>query len=875
MSNAASFLLLVGTAAGILFLLFSYAAREHRRGDGARENEDKNRDTRPRSPDTELASKKFDSVLLDIIEKQIDSDFSSKKIFELLISLMDGSIDHHVTSYLYLSPDGLLVFESVAQREVSLGFIENTKKEMLASLGAILDRDMTGLKLEENIVGNILPEDENSDVGSYFNIPLVLFGEPVGVFCVSSPKRGVYTEELVAPFYIATRRFLETLSKIEGRLRKETDLNKKMTNEFKQRMYQTEVLKELGERIGYSLDLAKIIEIITRSVGQLLEYHVIAYVVETKGKIIFKADVKEPVNHAFIDEVEHKILESFSAVLGKPIKPEEVDESVSGAVLSDELSDGVNSFFNLPLIINQKVVGLIMVASPRAGVYTEENTNVLYTITSQASTAVTRLNEVLEREKGRLNYLVSSLNDGVVMFNSHWELEIINIQAKKLLGLPEAEVGLFDVLDKLSSKIDIRSQIERAVSKNIDIPKSLITLGDKILEIVILRVKDNDGENLGAVVVFHDVTESQKAKEIIEREVVERTHELQEEHARMLASINSLSLGFALINLKQEIVVHNQAMMRILEAKDGEPLFDTISEKLNGSFDLKGSYELCVKEKKAVDVKDLQFGTKFIRAFLTPVVIAQGETSEVIGVVMLIEDITEAKIMERSRDEFFAVASHELRTPLTAIRGNIEMILGTPNASIDKDTQEMLTDVEEASVRLISIVNDFLEVSRLEQGTVALEKERFDVQEVIEKVIKMNELSATSKHLTLAFEKPSEPLPQALGDKDKVEQILTNLVGNSIKFTKEGSVSVSAEKTDGFVRIRVRDTGPGIPLENQSLLFRKFQPAGSDTLARDATKSTGLGLYISKLLIAAMGGDIELEESEPGKGSVFSFTVPL
>ena len=244
--------------------------------------------------------------------------------------------------------------------------------------------------------------------------------------------------------------------------------------------------------------------------------------------------------------------------------------------------------------------------------------------------------------------------------------------------------------------------------------------------------------------------------------------------------------------------------------------------------------------------------------------------------MVLIEDVTEAKITERSRDEFFAVASHELRTPLTAIRGNADMILEMyADKVVDKDMKEMLQDIDVSSIRLINIVNDFLEVSRIEQGRIEIKKEKFNVSDVVEKVVRDLKSMVEQKGLSVAYATPASPLPTVFADKNRTEQILINLVGNAAKFTKEGSITIATTAMDGFVGIRVIDTGSGISEHNQALLFRKFQPAGEQTLARDVTQSTGLGLYISKLIISSMGGTIGLEKSELGKGSIFAFTLPI
>jgi signal transduction histidine kinase len=189
--------------------------------------------------------------------------------------------------------------------------------------------------------------------------------------------------------------------------------------------------------------------------------------------------------------------------------------------------------------------------------------------------------------------------------------------------------------------------------------------------------------------------------------------------------------------------------------------------------------------------------------------------------------------------------------------------------------KEMLLDIDASSVRLISIVNDFLEVSRLEQGKIEIQKENFDPHDLVNKVIRDLKEMTSKKGLTLGYEPEEMLVANIFADKNKTEQVLVNFIGNSVKFTKEGTIVISLAQEGNKIRFRVTDTGVGISEHNQSLLFRKFQQAGEKMLARDVSQSTGLGLYISKLIIATMGGEIGLEKSELGKGSTFFFTLPI
>ncbi len=352
------------------------------------------------------------------------------------------------------------------------------------------------------------------------------------------------------------------------------------------------------------------------------------------------------------------------------------------------------------------------------------------------------------------------------------------------------------------------------------------------------------------------------------------TRGFKEEQARLAAAIKSLSLGFVLIGKDNSILMKNPAAGEILGLKENDVSIQAISAVLKEKFDIASAVAEVVKGSKSVEVRDVEYGKKFLHIFLAPVVMMR-DHNEIIGCIILIEDSTESKLLERAREEFFAVASHELRTPLTAIRGNMSLIKENYADKIkDKDVMEMVDDSYGASVRLIGIVNDFLDASSLEVGKTKLKIEKVDMAELVKEFTHDVNGRLQSKNLALKLALPEGPV-WASADKDRAKQILFNLLGNAINYTQKGEIKIELKKDGAFCQINVSDTGVGISPQNQNLLFRKFQQAGEKVLARDLTQGSGLGLYISKLLVDAMGGKIGLLKSELGKGSTFYFTLPV
>lgn len=366
---------------------------------------------------------------------------------------------------------------------------------------------------------------------------------------------------------------------------------------------------------------------------------------------------------------------------------------------------------------------------------------------------------------------------------------------------------------------------------------------------------------------------------------VESTNlELRHEQARLKASIDSLDAGFIMTDTNQNILMLNKAARTIisrgLPAHRGETDWttQTISRALGSGFNFTEDITKTVQEGIAVEHNEVDFLGRVLRIFMAPIIDREtGDEIARLGTAILIEDITEEKVLQRSRDEFFSIASHELRTPLTAIRGNANLIrqFYAPKVG-DAEFDQMMDDIESSSIRLTEIVNDFLDVSRLEQGKLAFKLESFDFMRILESVIYETASVANQKGVKVISDKAAfGTLPQVVGDQNRVKQVLYNLVGNALKFTENGQVAIRQEVIDNKLKIFVTDTGPGISDQGQQLLFHKFQQAGESLFTRDTSRGTGLGLYISKLLLSHMGGAITLEHSELGKGTTFAFTLPL
>jgi signal transduction histidine kinase len=215
--------------------------------------------------------------------------------------------------------------------------------------------------------------------------------------------------------------------------------------------------------------------------------------------------------------------------------------------------------------------------------------------------------------------------------------------------------------------------------------------------------------------------------------------------------------------------------------------------------------------------------------------------------------------------------SHELRTPLNSIIGFTGILLQGLVGTLNPEQQKQLGMVRNSAHHLLDLINDVLDISKIEAGQLQLSQERFDLRASVDKLVQTTRPLAEKKGIGLMLAAPDDTV-MVNSDRRRVEQVLLNLISNGIKFTEQGSVNVSYLRKDSEVVIQVRDTGIGIKPEDADGLFRPFSQV--DTGLTRKYEGTGLGLSICKRLVELMGGRIWVE-SQPDTGSTFLFTLPL
>ena len=234
-----------------------------------------------------------------------------------------------------------------------------------------------------------------------------------------------------------------------------------------------------------------------------------------------------------------------------------------------------------------------------------------------------------------------------------------------------------------------------------------------------------------------------------------------------------------------------------------------------------------------------------------------------------------ARIAEanRMKSEFVSIVSHQLRTPLSALKWSLDLLRSKRLGEVNDKQKEYLDIINESGNKMIKLVNDLLNVTRIEQGRLTMQIKSFSVEDLAEEIVKELKMFAEANNVKVKF-KNNKKLPNVYADPDKIRMVIQNLIDNAIKYSKKegGWVEIEAEKNEKTIRINIKDNGLGIPDLLQKEVFGKF--FRGENLVKQRAEGTGLGLFIAKGFVRLSGGEIDFESKE-GKGSNFWFTLPI
>ena len=409
--------------------------------------------------------------------------------------------------------------------------------------------------------------------------------------------------------------------------------------------------------------------------------------------------------------------------------------------------------------------------------------------------------------------------------------------------------------------------------------------------------KDGEGNFIGYFIALSDISAFENLRKNLEKKVKERTKNLEIKTQEIKESRTALmNILEDAEEAKKEAEIERDKTLAIFENfPEGLLFFDkenrisSINPKVKNFFDIEPEkiigktiknlrefpslsplVEILGTELKGIYRKELELRKNLILEVSTIPVI---RIEEKIGTLVILRDVTREKTIERLKTEFVSISAHQLRTPLSAIKWTLRMILDGDLGKISREQREFLKKTYLSNERMIHLINDLLNITRIEEGRFLYNVKKQDIIEIAEEVINSAKERAQRKKLRFEFQKPRERIPKLELDSEKISLVFQNLIDNAINYTNPGGfvkVSVKYLKNKKEVLISVKDSGIGIPKDQQKRIFSRFF-RGVNAIKTE-TEGTGLGLFIAKNIVEAHGGKIWFE-SEENKGTTFYLSL--
>jgi len=402
--------------------------------------------------------------------------------------------------------------------------------------------------------------------------------------------------------------------------------------------------------------------------------------------------------------------------------------------------------------------------------------------------------------------------------------------------------------------------------------------------------KDGQGRLEGYFASITDISDLKKFQKETEKQVQERTRDLEESRRALLniledteaakvqveeeksktqAVLDNFIDGLLIFEQDKRLKFINSTAEEFLGIKHSQLIGRSMSE-LEKEPHIEKLMMVIKKESGKVFRKEITLENKKQVLEITTRPISYGKKSVFL---VVLHDITREKVIEKLKSQFVSVAAHQLRTPLSIVKWSLSMLLEGEMGPLNEEQQDMLQKTNQSNERMIRLINDLLNVARIEEGRFVYRPKTVDFPEVVQAVLESARALAQKKKINLKFKTIESKKPKIVkADIEKLSLAIKNLVDNAIQYTHSGgTVSVIVQRKGGKIEFSVQDSGIGIPKDQQKRVFTKF--FRGDNAVRTQTEGTGLGLFITKNIIEAHKGKIWFESTE-GKGTTFRFSLP-
>ncbi|HNP79548.1 MAG TPA: PAS domain-containing sensor histidine kinase [Candidatus Pacearchaeota archaeon] len=335
---------------------------------------------------------------------------------------------------------------------------------------------------------------------------------------------------------------------------------------------------------------------------------------------------------------------------------------------------------------------------------------------------------------------------------------------------------------------------------------------------------------------------------------------------KILIMVNNFPDGLLIVDEKENIELISPSTEYLLKQKKENIVGKNLYRISSSEIDLKPLIKV-FKEKEEKNKEEVTLNNLLLE-------VSSFNFQNNKGRLIIVHDVSRGKLVEKMKTEFVSIAAHQLRTPLSAIKWSLKMILDGDAGEVSKEQKELLEKTYSSNERMIGLINDLLNVTRIEEGRFLYNPEEMQLEEIIINTLKDFEEIIKIKKVDVKFKSKEKQLPPLIIDKEKMTLAIHNLLDNAIKYTvpHKGKINISLEQKNNDVIFKIEDNGVGIPKDQYERIFSRF--FRGDNVIKMETQGSGLGLYTTKNIIESHNGKIWFD-SEEGEGTTFYFSIPF
>ncbi len=626
---------------------------------------------------------------------------------------------------------------------------------------------------------------------------------------------------------------------------------------------------------------------ISRSLGESLDIKQVLHRLLSEMDAVFGTNISsirllDPASNSLIVKISGAAAEEVSrgqiairmgegfigwvAKNGEPFITTDISKDSRFATFPDARKK-VASAIAAPIQISNRTIGVISCASSTKRKFNADDLKLLVSVANLAAEAIERA-DLYQQLLSRGEAITESMADGLVIVNRECNVVLTNRAAREMLDARPGPVEPLDLL--LKGKIvqwrqlchDIRDRIidcadefSASFSTNLNITAG--ATDGRALNAHVSPITSQWGKVIGAIVLLEDISD-----------IMRMASELALEKAKLETVLESVVVGVLAVDNNGEVLMANTTLFDMLDVARPRQWFRQSLEDAVGEHALVhlireaiGGSEPLLKETIVLS------SGRHIEVSCAPIKTLASQSG---GVVAVLHDVTALRRVEQAKSDFVSMVSHELRTPLTSIKAYANT-LQRKDTRFDNETRSSFIDIIAGEAdQMAKLINDILDLSRIEAGRLDLKPTSVDFPKLVSKVITRIEPQTAGRDIVLDLPEGMGPV---LAEPAKLEQVLLNLVINAMKYSPEGSnVTISAKRLEKTLMVSVSDRGAGIPEEQLPFIFDKYDRAGLSSTSD--ISGAGLGLYVTKSIVEAHGGRI-WAESKKGEGTTVIFTMPL